>query len=97
MDTQESLSLLHRFEPAHTSFSYTSFLVRKLGTIVGILRSIVNRAGDKFSVSHAVASQLISDDFPRLISVLLKKSFEKRVAALLSRRACRKTSTTSPS
>jgi hypothetical protein len=37
MDTQESLSLHHRFEPAHNSFSYPSFLVRNLGAVVGVL------------------------------------------------------------
>jgi hypothetical protein len=41
MDTQGSLSLRHRFESVHnSSFSYPSLLVRELGAVVSILRSI---------------------------------------------------------
>ena len=81
MGSQKSLSLLHRFEPAHASFSYPSLLVRKLGAIVGVLGSIVNRVGYKFSVSHAVTFQLISDNSPRFISAFLEEPFEKALSS----------------
>ncbi|MDP1614778.1 MAG: hypothetical protein Q8L68_03180, partial [Methylococcales bacterium] len=41
-----------------------------------VLRSIVNRIGNKFSVSDTVTFQLISEDFHRLISASPEKSFK---------------------
>ena len=81
MDAQETLRLRHQFEPALTSFSYPSWFVRKLGAIVGVLRSIVNRIGDKLSVGDAVTSQFISDDFPRFFPAFLEKPFEEALSS----------------
>jgi len=46
-------------------------------TIAGILRSIMNRARNKFTVGEAVTSQFISADFPRFFLAFLEKSFEE--------------------
>ncbi len=64
MCAQESLRLHRRLKTAHASLSYTRRLMRKLGTIVRILRCIVNRIGDQFSMRDTIASQLIGHNLP---------------------------------
>jgi hypothetical protein len=53
MNTQESLRLLRRLETAHTPFSHTSRLVRKLCRVICILGCIVQRFRDEVSMRNA--------------------------------------------
>ena len=62
MDIKESLCLSARFKTAHTSLSYASRLMRKLSSIVRILRRVVNGLRHQFPISHTVSFQLIRHD-----------------------------------
>jgi hypothetical protein len=82
MNSQESLSLMFRFEPAHAPLSYPRWLMRKFSTVIGILRCVMNRIRDKFSMGSHVASQLVRHYFPRLTMMVLKQTFEKALRCL---------------
>ena len=66
MNTQESLSLLSRFEATHTPFPDSCRLMRKLCSIVGILGGIVNRIRYQCAMGDTIASQLVRYDPPWL-------------------------------
>ena len=65
VSTQKTLRLLDRFELTHAPLSHSRRLVRQLGSIVRILRSIVNRLWNQFSMSNTITPQLIGHYFPR--------------------------------
>jgi hypothetical protein len=74
MDTQESLSLAHRFEPSgcrttHPSLPHPSRLVRLLSPIIFILLSTVGHLGYQLTMCNSIASQLIGNDLSRLAAV----------------------------
>ena len=77
MNAQETLSLPRRFKPSHTPFSNSCWLMRKLCPVIGILRCIVHRVGDQFSMCNAVASQLIRDDLSGLAAIFSEQPFEE--------------------
>jgi hypothetical protein len=51
--------------------------MRQFGTVIGILRRVVNRARDQFSMRDAVASQLVRDNLPGFTAIISKQPFEK--------------------
>ena len=82
MHCQESLSLLHGFKSPHNPLSYTCRLMRQFGTVIGILRCVMNRIGNQFSVRDAVASQLVRDDLPRFTAVIFEQPLEEAFSSL---------------
>jgi hypothetical protein len=62
---EEALSLPHRFESSHCSFSLASRLVRIFGSVVQAPRPMMSHVGDDIPGSGAVARELISHDCPR--------------------------------
>jgi len=77
MNTQESLRLPRRLEPAHTAFSHTSRLVRKLCPVIGILAGIVNALRNEFSMRNSIASQLVCHNLSRFAMMLFQQSLEE--------------------
>jgi hypothetical protein len=77
MNAQETLRLLCRFETAHAPLSYPRRLMRQFGTVIGILRRIMNRVRDQFSMRDAVTSQLIRDNLPGFTAIISKQPFEE--------------------
>ena len=59
---QKPLGLMRGFESPHTSLSDPGWLMRKLGSIVGILGGVMDRIRDEFAVSDTLAPQLVGDD-----------------------------------
>jgi hypothetical protein len=70
------LRLLGRFKTAHAPLSYPHRLMRQFGTIIGILRRVVNRARDQFSIRDAVASQPVRENLPGFTAIISKQPFE---------------------
>ncbi|MFT4875131.1 MAG: hypothetical protein ACJARU_000110 [Congregibacter sp.] len=62
ISSQESPSLLYCLEPPHTSLRHPGRLMRLLCPIVGILAVVMNNVWHYFSMSNAVAPQLIRHD-----------------------------------
>ena len=56
MHAQKSLKLNNRFKFTHAPLSNPCWLVRELHAIVGILKSIVNRIRNEFSVRDTMTS-----------------------------------------
>ena len=77
MDTQKSLSLHHRFEAPHTSFSHPGRFMRLLCSIILILLSAVDRVRNQFPMSNTIAAQLVSHDLPRLTTVTPYQTVEE--------------------
>jgi hypothetical protein len=82
VNAQESLSLLSRFEPAHAALSYPRWLMRKFRTVIGILRCVMNRIGNEFTVGDPVATQLVCHYLPWFITMCPQQSFEKVLSSL---------------
>ena len=70
MGTQESLSLLDRFERPHPSLPDSGSLMGLLCSVVLILVGAVDRISNQFSVSDSIASQLIGYDLSGLTTVI---------------------------
>jgi hypothetical protein len=81
MNTQESLRLPRRLEPAHTAFSHTSRLVRKLCPVIGILGCIVKGLRDEFSMRNAIASQLVRYNLSRFAMVIFQQLLEETLSS----------------
>jgi hypothetical protein len=77
MSPQKSLSLLDRFELPHPSLSYSGRLMGLLCSIVSVPVIYMNRTGDHFSVSNAITTQLIRNDFPGLVLVTADQPLEE--------------------
>ena len=82
MRTQKSLSLMHRFELTHAPLPHSRRLVGQLTSIVGVLRCVVNRFWDKFSMSHVVASQFIRYDLSRFTSMFPQQPLKEPLCSL---------------
>ena len=65
---QKSLRLMSGLESPHAALSDPRWLVRELGSIVGVLGGVVDCIRDKFSMSNTVASKLVGDDTSRFIT-----------------------------
>jgi len=74
---QKSLCLMNRFESTHNSFSNSRWLMRKFGSIVGILGGVVDCVRDKFSMRDTIAPKLICDDSSRFIAARSQYALEK--------------------
>ena len=61
---QKPLRLMSGFEPPHTSLPNSGWLMRKLGSIIGVLGGVMDRIRDEFAVSDTVTPQLVGDDSP---------------------------------
>ena len=81
MNTQESLRLLRRLEAAHTPFSRTSRLVRKLCAVISILGCIVYGFRDELSMRNAIASQLVCHNLSRFSMVIFQQSPEETLSS----------------
>ena len=81
MNTQESLRLPRRLEAAHTPFSHTSRLVRKLCPVISILGCIMNGFRDEFSMRNTIASQLVRHNLSRLTMVIFQQSPEETLSS----------------
>jgi hypothetical protein len=81
MNTQESLRLPRRFEAAHTPFSHTSRLVRKLCPVIGVLGRIVNCLWHKFSMRNTIASQLVRHNLSRFSLVIFQQPLEETLCS----------------
>ena len=81
MNTQESLRLPRRLEPAHTVFSHTSRLVIKLCPVIGILDCIVKGRRDEFSMRNVIASQLVRQNLSRFAMVIFQQSLEETLSS----------------
>jgi len=81
MNTQESLRLPHRLEAAHTPFSRTSRLVRKLCAVISILGCIVYGFRDELSMRNAIASQLVCHNLSRFTMVIFQQSPEETLSS----------------
>jgi hypothetical protein len=77
MNTQESLRLPRRLEAAHTPFSHTRRLMRKLCPIISIPGCIVKGFRDEFSMRYAIASQLVCHNLSRFTMVIFQQSPEE--------------------
>ena len=80
MNGQESLGLLRRFKSTHDAFSNSRWLMGKFRSVIGILRGVMNRIGNQFSMHHVVASQLVRHYLPGFITMCLQQSFEKALS-----------------
>jgi len=69
IDCHNPLSLDHRLEAPHPTFSHPSGFVRLLGPIVGILISDMDRLWNYIAMGDRIASQLVSYDLPRFITM----------------------------
>ena len=72
MDIQKSLGLFNRFEFTHTPLPHPRRLMGQFGAIIGILRCVMHRIGNRFSMRDAVAPQLVRYDLPGLITMYLQ-------------------------
>jgi len=81
MNTQESLRSPRRLEAAHTSFSHTSRLVRKLCPVISILGCIVKRFRDELSMRNAIASQFVGHNLSRFSSVIFQQPLEETLCS----------------
>ena len=77
MNVYEALSLLDRFEATHTALPDTRWLVGKFSSIIRILLSVMNCIGDQFSMSYAVAFQLVGHDLSWLLAMCLQQPLEE--------------------
>jgi len=77
MNIYETLSLVNRFKSAHYPLSNSRRLVRKFGTIIRILRSVVNCFGDQFSMGNAITFQLVRHNRSRRLTMRLQQPFEE--------------------
>jgi hypothetical protein len=77
MGTQESLSLLHRFESSHPTLSHPGRFMRLLRPIVRVSRRIVDYIRHQFSMGHTVASQFVRHDVPGLATTTPHKPLEE--------------------
>jgi hypothetical protein len=77
MHAQETTRLPCRFKMAHAPLSCPRRLMRQFGTVISILRRVVNRARDQFSMRDAVTSQLIRDNLPGFTAIISKQPFEE--------------------
>ena len=73
---------MHRFEFSHAPLSHSCRLVRKLTSIVGVLRRIVNRFRDKLSMSHTVTSQFICNNLPRFPTMFPQQPLKETLCSL---------------
>ena len=80
MNCQKALGLFHRFEAPHAPFSYTGWLMGKLGAIVSVLRCVVDRIGDHAPVGHTVASQFVRHYLSRFRSMDFQYGFEEALS-----------------
>jgi hypothetical protein len=76
MYSQESLSLIGRFEPSHSSLSHPGRFVRLLGPIVRVSSCGVNNIRHQFSMCYTVTSQLVRHDPSRLATRTPHEPFE---------------------
>jgi hypothetical protein len=81
MNTQESLRLPRRLESAHTAFSHTSRLVRKLCPVIGILGCIMQGLRDEFSMRNVIASQLVRHNLSRFTLMIFQQPFEETLSS----------------
>ena len=65
---QKPLRLMSGLESPHAALSDPRWLVRELGSIVGVLGGVVDCIRDKFTMSNTVTPQLVGDDTPRFIT-----------------------------
>jgi hypothetical protein len=73
----EPLTLLYRFEAPHFPFSLPGNFMRLLCTIIGILLSAVNCPRHQFPMRHRIAPQLVSNNLPRLTTVIPQQPFKE--------------------
>ena len=73
---------MHRFELTHAPLPHSRRLVGQLTSIVGVLRCVVNRFWDKFSMSHVVASQFIRYDLSRFTSMFPQQPLKEPLCSL---------------
>jgi hypothetical protein len=77
MGTQRSLGLPDRFKLPHPSLPHPGRLMGLLCPVVGILRIIVDNIWHQLTVSNAITTQLIRNDFPGLALVTTDQSLEE--------------------
>ena len=65
VDREEPLGLCHRFEVPHVALPPTGRLVRDLGPVVGVARSVVDDGRHDDPVGRAVAPEAIGDQAMR--------------------------------
>jgi hypothetical protein len=65
--------MTYRFESAHPTFSLPSRLMGDFGSIVRVLSRVMDGTRHLFSMRRTVASQLVSDESPRCLTLLLEQ------------------------
>jgi hypothetical protein len=70
MSTQKSLSLSDRLESTHPTLSHPGRFMRLLCPIILTLFSAVDCLRHQLSMRYSIASQFVSHDLPRFISVV---------------------------
>jgi hypothetical protein len=73
--------LLARFKAAHSPLSDPRQLVRKFGAVISVLRCVMNRVRDQFSIRNAVTSQLVRHYLPRFATVISNLPLEKPLSS----------------
>jgi hypothetical protein len=81
MCTQESLSLLHRFESSHPTLSHPGRFMGLLCPIIRILRSIVDYVRNQVSMSNAITAQLICDNLPGFAPMRSQEALEESLSS----------------
>jgi hypothetical protein len=82
MGTQKTLGLTRRFKTAHAALSYSCRLMRKFSTIICVLRCIVNRIRNQFSMRDAITSQLIGHYFSGFPFMIFQQALKKALCSL---------------
>ena len=83
VNTQESLTLANRLKSSECRTTqpplpnYPVRLMRKLGTIISLLRRILNSLRDQFTMGNTATSQLVRHYFPRHAIMVPNQSTEE--------------------
>lgn len=97
MDGGETLKLALRLEALNDLHPSSDRLVRIFGLVVQALVPVMVDVGHEFPSSGRVGAKLVIDQHPRRMTLFFRSFFIRRLAALVSRRLCTRTSSTKPS
>jgi hypothetical protein len=64
MTFEKPLGLFDRFEPPHTTFPHSRWLMRKFGSVIGILLSIVPDIWGYRTMRYSIAAQFVCNNLP---------------------------------
>ena len=83
MEGEKSLRVTGRFESTHLSFSLAGWLMRDLGSIVGVSLHTVSHAAEDASHGGGVASQFVSNDLQWFGTLATQESSKESLCGAL--------------